>query len=127
MKPGDVMFIDRDNPGMMRKAFEAHDNGVIGVVAWDAGLVAGTQPPAPEVIEEGIAPSHRAAIGVAGVVTCNVDAAYGAVWPGDLLVTSPTPGHAMRANAPLPGTTLGKALEPLKEGAGTIKVMVMLR
>jgi len=78
-------------------------------------------------IEEGTAPTHRAAVGLAGVVTCNVDAAYGAVWPGDLLVTSPTPGHAMRAEAPLPGTMLGKALEPLQEGVGTIKVLVMLR
>ena len=60
-------------------------------------------------------------------MTCNVDAAYGAVWPGDLLVTSPTPGHAMRADTPLPGTTLGKALESLEEGVGTIKVLVMLR
>jgi hypothetical protein len=142
VKPGDVLVIDRDNPGMMRKAFEAHDTGVIGVVALDAGVVVGTRPPdarisrmqnsevegpAGEDIEAGTAPSHRAAVGVAGVVTCNVDAAYGAIWPGDLLVTSPTPGHAMRADAPLPGTTLGKALEPLREGVGTIKVMVMLR
>ena len=127
VQPGDVLVIDRDIPGIMRKAIEAHDNGVIGVVALDAGVVVGTQPPATEVVEEGTVLSHRAAIGVAGVVTCNVDAAYGAVWPGDLLVTSPTPGHAMRADAPLPGTTLGKALEPLKEGVGTIKVMVMLR
>ncbi len=142
VKPGDVLVIDRDNPGMMRKAFEAHDTGVIGVVALDAGVVVGTRPsdagisrmhdseiegPAPDDNEVGTAPSHRAAVGLAGVVTCNVDAAYGAIWPGDLLVTSPTPGHAMRADAPLPGTTLGKALEALEEGTGTIKVLVMLR
>jgi len=142
VQPGDVLVIDRDNPGMMRKAFEAHDTGVIGVVALDAGVVLGTRPPgarisrmhnsqfegpAPDDNDLGTAPSHRAAVGLAGVVTCNVDAAYGAVWPGDLLVTSPTPGHAMRADAPLPGTVLGKALEPLQEGVGTIKVLVMLR
>jgi len=142
VQPGDVLVIDRDNPGMMRKAFEAHDTGVIGVVALDAGVVLGTRPPAAGIsrmhdseienpaaqdLEVGVAPSHRAAVGLAGVVTCNVDAAYGAVWPGDLLVTSPTPGHAMRADAPLPGTMLGKALEPLQEGVGTIKVLVMLR
>ncbi len=127
VKPGDVLVIDRRNPGMMRKAFEAHDTGVIGVVALDAGVVVGTQAPRADDIEAGTTPSLRAAVGVAGVVTCNVDTAYGAVWPGDLLVTSPTPGHAMRADAPLPGTTLGKALESLEEGTGTIKVMVMLR
>ena len=72
-------------------------------------------------------PSHRAAVALAGVVSCKVDATYGAIRPGDLLVTSPTPGHAMRAEVPLPGTMLGKALEPLDEGTGTIDVLVMLR
>ena len=53
VRPGDVLVIDRDNPGMMRKAFEAHDTGVIGVVALDAGVVVGTQPPATEVMRKG--------------------------------------------------------------------------
>jgi hypothetical protein len=142
VQPGDVLVIDRDNPGKMRKAFEAHDTGVIGVVASDAGLVLGTRPddaatprvsgreiedPEADDTETGAAPSQRAAVSLAGVVACNVDATYGAVWPGDLLVTSPTPGHAMRADAPLPGTMLGKALEPLPEGVGTISVLVILR
>jgi hypothetical protein len=47
--------------------------------------------------------------------------------PISYLVTSPMPDHAMRTDAPLPGTVLGKALESLEEGAGTIKVLVMLR
>jgi hypothetical protein len=33
----------------------------------------------------------------------------------------------MRADTPLPGTMLGKALEPLVEGTGAIRVLVMLR
>jgi len=69
----------------------------------------------------------RVPVAFSGVVLCKVDASYGSVWPGDLLVTSPTPGHAMRDEAPLPGTVLGKALEALEEGTGTIRVLVMLR
>jgi hypothetical protein len=140
VQPGDVLVIDRDNPGKMRRALQAHDTGVIGVVASDAGLILGTRPsdavssrvfdceidePEAENLETGT--EHRAAVRLAGIVTCNVDATYGAVLPGDLLVTSPTPGHAMRAQAPLPGTMLGKALEHLSEGIGTIKILVMLR
>ena len=39
----------------------------------------------------------------------------------------PRSGHAMRTESPLPGTVVGKALEPLEEGVGVIKVLVMLR
>ena len=46
---------------------------------------------------------------------------------GDLLTTSPNPGHAMYAFDPEPGMVIGKALEPLHHGAGTILVLVMLR
>ncbi len=64
---------------------------------------------------------------LSGVVFCKVDTDYGSIRPGDLLTTSPTPGHAMRAGDPQPGTILGKALEPLDAGTGLIKVLVMLR
>jgi hypothetical protein len=56
-----------------------------------------------------------------------VDAAYGAIQPGDLLVSSPTPGHAMRATTPAPGTIVGKALAPLESGTGNVAIMVTLQ
>ncbi len=66
-------------------------------------------------------------VAVAGVVACLVDARYGPVLPGDLLMASPTPGHAMRASDPLPGTVVAKALEPLEDGTGTVRVLVAAR
>ena len=60
---------------------------------------------------------------------------YGAIKIGDLLVTSPTPGYAMRSR-PLrvagqslhrPGTLLGKALEALPSGQGEILVLLTLQ
>jgi hypothetical protein len=60
-------------------------------------------------------------------VLCKVDASYGSIRPGDLLTTSATPGHAMLAYEPQPGTIVGKALEPLDTGTGVIKVLVTLR
>jgi len=140
--PGDVLVIDRANPGKMRRAFGASDTGVVGVVVAAPGVVLGSEPPPSRISgphdvelddlrpgdsERAASPAQRAAVALAGVVSCRVDASYGAIWPGDLLVTSPTPGFAMRADAPLPGTMLGKALEPLEEGTGTINVLVMLR
>ncbi len=56
-----------------------------------------------------------------------VDASYGAIQPGDLLVSSPTPGHAMRAENPSVGSVIGKAMGALDEGTGIIAVMVSLQ
>jgi hypothetical protein len=125
VEPGDVLVIDRGSVGMMRRGFEGHDNGVIGVVAANPGVVLGSHLPSKD--ESGASPVPRAEVAMAGVVSCKVDAAYGAIWTGDLLVTSATPGHAMRTDSPLPGTIVGKALEPLEDGTGLIKVLVMLR
>jgi len=60
-------------------------------------------------------------------VRCKVDATYAAIDVGDLLSTSPTPGHAMRAETAAPGTILGKALGSIDDGTGIIRVLVMLR
>jgi hypothetical protein len=57
----------------------------------------------------------------------NVDAGYGAIQPGDLLISSPTPGHAMRADNPAIGTVIGKALSGLESGTGSVAIMVTLQ
>jgi len=62
-----------------------------------------------------------------GVVTVKADAGYGEIHAGDLLVSSATPGYAMRALEIVPGTVLGKALEPLAAGTGAIRVLLMPR
>ena len=69
----------------------------------------------------------HAAVALSGTVPCKVDATYGSIQVGDLLMASPTSGRAMRSADSKAGTILGKALEPLAAGTGTIKVLVMLR
>lgn len=56
-----------------------------------------------------------------------VDASYGAIHPGDLLVASSRPGYAMRSANPRVGAVLGKALDTLESGTGTIPVMISLK
>ena len=77
----------------------------------------------------------RVLVAQSGRVRIKVDATYRAIRPGDILVTSPTPGHAMRST-PMeigdaafhrPGTVLGKALEPLEDGLGEILVLLTLQ
>ena len=70
-----------------------------------------------------------------GRVKVKADARFGAIAIGDLLVTSATPGHAMRskpvkvgeAEIHRPGTLIGKALEPLATGQGEILVLLTLQ
>ncbi|MCH8981558.1 hypothetical protein IH922_06010 [candidate division KSB1 bacterium] len=58
---------------------------------------------------------------------CKVSAENGAIRPGDLLVTSSLPGHAMRDDKPGVGTVLGKALGSLNSGTGVIRVLVTMQ
>jgi hypothetical protein len=64
---------------------------------------------------------------VGEIALLKVDAGYGAIHPGDLLVSSPTPGHAMRSEDPGVGTVIGKALDALPDGTGTIAVIITLQ
>jgi len=59
---------------------------------------------------------------------CKVDADVAPVETGDLLTTSPTPGHAQKVTEPTraPGAVVGKAMAPLSGGRGTIPVLVSL-
>jgi hypothetical protein len=64
-----------------------------------------------------------------GKVFCKVDAQYGAIAVGDLLTTSPTLGHAMKATKPHKafGAVIGKALRPLQDGCGLIPILIALQ
>jgi len=96
---------------------------------------AGTPPPPRDcrVTEkfiagvEGIQPGQYLSVVTLGAYKAiKVDASYGAIQPGDLLVASPNPGYAMKATNPQPGTIIGKALAPWVSGTGTIPVFVTL-
>ena len=67
-------------------------------------------------------------LALTGKVYCKADASFAPIAVGDLLTTSPTPGHAMKAHEPgrAFGAILGKALRPLPEGQGLIPVLVTL-
>ena len=64
-----------------------------------------------------------------GKVFCKVDASYGPIEAGDLLTTSDTPGHAMKAGDPArtSGAVVGKALRGLRDGQGLIPILVSLQ
>jgi hypothetical protein len=71
----------------------------------------------------------RMPLALVGKVFCKVDASYGRVEIGDLLTTSNTPGHAMKASDLhlTFGAVIGKVLRPLQDGRGLIPILVTLQ
>jgi hypothetical protein len=116
----------------VRRAMAGGTSGVVGVV--DKHYVLTPKTAARDGRAEGvfndaaIAPGEYLSVVTLGAYKAiKVDAAYGAIAPGDLLVASPNPGHAMRADSPQPGTAIGKALGELSAGTGVIPVIVTLQ
>ncbi len=110
---GDVVLIsDKDRTNVM-KSSSSFDNRVAGVISGDPKIYMGSN-------------KNKVPLALAGVVKCKVSAENGSIKPGDLLVTSSLPGHAMKAmpQEVKPGMVIGKAMEPLKENTGQILVLV---
>jgi hypothetical protein len=70
--------------------------------------------------------TRRSPIALIGKAFCKVDASFGSINVGDLLTTSPTPGHAMKVaeRSRAVGAIIGKALARLDAGVGLIPVLV---
>lgn len=120
VEPGSVLVIDES--GGLRLSDEAYDTKV-------AGVVSGAGQFRPGVVLDSRASSvGRLCVALIGKVSCLVDATHGPVAVGDLLTTSPTPGHAMRATDAKRafGSVLGKALQPLERGRALIPTLVLL-
>ena len=66
---------------------------------------------------------------LAGKAYCKVDASEAPIAMGDMLTTSPTVGHAMKASDPARafGAVIGKALQPLVTGTGLIPILIALQ
>jgi hypothetical protein len=117
-EPGDVLVIDSKSPGKFLKSAEPYSAAVSGIYSTKPGTV-GRRQLTPMVADE-------VPMAMMGIVPTNVSAENGAIHPGDLLVTSSTPGYAMKGtdrNRML-GAVIGKALGGLDSGKGSIEVVV---
>jgi hypothetical protein len=119
LEPGDVLAIGPD--GRLTRSTVPYQAEVVGVYSTRPGFVGG-QP------VEGELPGY-VPLAVLGVVPVKASTENGTIRPGDLLVASSIPGHAMRCEGPpgCSGRTLGKALEGLDEGRGVVKMLVTLQ
>jgi len=121
VEPGTVVVIDRDE--VMQPSHHPYDRRVAGVIAGAAGCKPGL------ILGRRQSGRTRMPVALMGRVYCKVDARFGPIAVGDLLTTSPTPGHAMKTDDPLRafGAVIGKALQPLHEGQGLIPVLIALQ
>jgi hypothetical protein len=122
-EPGDVLVIDTTADRQLTLAKTPYSTLVAGIYSTKPGVTA-----TPHTSED---PRLATEIPVAivGIVPCKVTNQNGPIARGDLLVTSSTPGYAMRGSdrTMLPGAIIGKALQPLSGANGKIEVLVTLR
>ncbi len=118
LEPGDVLVIGPD--GLLARSSQAGQPTVVGVYSTQPAFVGGAAD------EPGA--GSRVPLAVVGVVPVKASAENGPIQPGDLLVASSIPGHAMKAGPhPAVGTVIGKALAGLDKGTGVILVLVMVQ
>jgi hypothetical protein len=120
---GTVLVLDTTKSNQVISSTVSYDTRVAGVVSEQPGITLG---------ESG---AGKVLVATTGRVLVKVDASQGAIHIGDLLVTSDVPGVAMKSEPVkvgnrmmhLPGTLIGKALEPLERGSGKILVLLSLQ
>ena len=123
LTPGTVVVLNPEKNNEVMISGAEYDTAVAGVVSAQPGLILG------------VAGSAKEMVATTGRVKVRVDATSAPIAVGDLLVTSSKPGMAMKSQPVKmqgrsfhqPGTIIGKALEPLKEGQGEILVLLSMQ
>jgi len=121
IQPGMVVSIDAVHPGRLVVASKPYDKAVAGVISGAGGVKPGMM-----MGQSGTAADGAHPVALSGRVYCLADASHGAIKPGDLLTTSSTPGHAMKASnyERSRAAVIGKAMTGLTEGKGLVLVLV---
>lgn len=122
VEPGTVMMLN--SAGELMPCTRSYERKVVGVIAGGGSYRTGIL-----MDKQAEDSSRRQPIALVGKVFCKVDAAYGSIEVGDLLTSSDTPGHAMKASDPARafGAVIGKAMASLDCGAGLIPILICLQ
>jgi hypothetical protein len=121
IEPGTVMVFS--DTGDLRAGDIPYDKRVAGVISGAGHFKPGI------TLDRQSTMQNRVTVALLGKVYCKVDAGFGHISVGDLLTTSSTLGHAMRAADPAKsfGTVIGKAMSALAAGTGLIPILVALQ
>ena len=123
-EPGMVVSIDPDNPGRLRVTSRAYDRMVAGVISGAGGIETGMLMGQRDSEASGSTP-----IGLVGRVYVLADASNEPIRPGDLMTSSPNPGHAMKVTDYMSaqGAVIGKAMTGLESGTGLVLLLLTLQ
>lgn len=118
LAPGTVVSIGDD--GGLAATMTAYDPRVVGVVA------GGSARPTAITLRDEIRTAPNAPVALTGTVCCLAEADTAPIRVGDLLTSSAVAGHAMRAEDAWKGhgSVIGKALQTLDRGRGTVLMLV---
>jgi hypothetical protein len=118
---GDVLVIGPQSGSDVAKSSKPYSSLVVGVYSTKPGTL-GRRQTTPK--GDGEVP-----MAMVGIVPTKVSAENGPITRGDLLVTSSTPGYAMKGTdrSLLTGAVIGKALGNLDSGTGMIEIVVTLQ
>src|SRR6266851_2092311 len=121
--PGDLLVIDSLGEHRLTLSETPYSALVAGVYSTKPGVVASQHRMDDPALR------NEVPLAVVGIVPCKVTAENGPFAAGDLLVTSSTLGRAIKGadRARVLGAVVGKALEPLRKGAGVIQILVTLQ
>jgi hypothetical protein len=121
LEPGTLVVMD--DSGALKASALPYDRKVAGVVAR-----AGSHRPGI-ILDSAETSGARATISLLGKVYCKVDANHSAIEVGDLLTSSPTLGHAMKATdvSRAFGAIVGKAMRAHPSGKGLIPILLALQ
>lgn len=124
IQPGMVLSIDPAHPGKLKIASKEYDHCVAGIRSGASSI-----KPGLVLRQKGSDADGDQLVALTGRVYCLVDASFGDVQPGDLLTSSPTPGHAMKVTdyEKAHGAIIGKAMTSLHAGKGLVLVLVSLQ
>jgi hypothetical protein len=120
---GTVVVLDSTKSNQVTSSTVSYDTRVAGVISEQPGIALGEKS------------DGKVLVATTGRVRVKVDATKCPIHIGDLLVTSDVPGVAMKSEPVelagrkmhMPGTLIGKALEPLEKGKSAILVLLSLQ
>src|SRR5436190_3707569 len=121
---GDVLVISQSSDRKVEKSSSAYSTLVVGVYATKPGVLL-TEKNAEQDQLDAMVP-----MGIVGVIPTKVCLEGGVIKRGDLLVTSSTPGAAMKADPDKVkvGQVIGKALQEYnQQSTGKINVLVSIK
>lgn len=121
-EPGDLLVIDPKTHGHFQKSSTPYCSLIGGVYATKPGVTGRRQP-------RGKPQEEEVPMAMVGIVPTKVSTENGPIHDGDLLVSSSTPGYAMKGTDrnKLTGAILGKALGAIESGSGVIEVLISLQ